>query len=68
MYSVTFGRVTVPQILAFLEQLRHDQLQVNRDFEWRYIPNEHADLKQVVFSFRQESLATFYALKWQSSM
>ena len=60
--------MTVSQILVFLEQLRNDQLQVNRDFEWRYIHNEHADLKQVVFSFRQESLATFYALKWQSSM
>jgi hypothetical protein len=67
MYNLRLGGVTANQALQFCQMLKDDGLVLNLDFEWHYHPSEVLALKYVVFGFARESLASFYALKWQST-
>ena len=60
-----------PQAFAYKEQLLADGLVWEKDFTWRYHPNqsdywetfEHQSA-YVEFTFKDEQLATYYRMKW----
>ena len=59
-----------PQAFAYKEQLLADGLVWSQDFTWRYNPAKNGwdyenDVSAwVEFTFRDESLATYYRMKW----
>ena len=61
-----------PQAFAYKEQLLADGLVWEKDFTWRYTPNESDYWESaeqtsawVEFTFTDSKLATYYRMKWQ---
>ena len=77
-HEIVFEKAGSQDGIAMFHQLRADGLKPGVDFEWKYMPGQwitewesdqgHGEKfreKHVVLMFREESLATFYTLKWQ---
>jgi hypothetical protein len=69
--GITIYSVSAQQALLYKEQLTQDGLVVDQDYSWSYRPVKYNDWLQtdgeascVQFEFRDQSLASFYRLKW----
>ena len=70
MYPITVRDVSPFDAIGYKFQLIQAGLVMDDDFSWAYVPSTWDNFtgethgKYVVFQFREESLATFYQLKW----
>jgi hypothetical protein len=70
-HEIVFENAGAADGIAMFYQLRKDGLTPGVDFDWKYMPTwsitatGHNNAKAVILMFREESLATFYTLKWQ---
>jgi len=71
MHRVRIEHIGPMAAIDLKDQLLASGLIINRDFTWEYRQATYnndgytaVDPKQVIFSFFEPSLATFYQLKW----
>ena len=69
-YDIVVEHTSASSAIDLKDQLMHDGLVSGVDFEWRWTGSRwDADVghypASTRFSFRDESMATFYRLKWQ---
>ncbi len=70
MHSITIRGVSPFDAIGYKFQLIQAGLVMDDDFSWAYHPATWDNFtggtydKYVVFHFQEESLATFYQLKW----
>jgi hypothetical protein len=70
MHSVIIRHVTPLDAVDMKLQLLQAGLVLDRDFSWKFFPNQWDSFSGVVgtryaeFQFQDPALATFYQLKW----
>jgi len=68
---IVLSNVSAQQALDYKKQLDVDGLVTDQDYTWTYRPVKYNDWgmsngkhSQVEFEFREDTLASFYRLKW----
>ncbi len=71
MHRIRIDHISPNDAIELKNQLLTAGLAMNDDFTWKYTQAQYnndgytaVSPKQVVFEFRDPSLATFYKLKW----
>lgn len=71
MHRVVLSHISPANALDLKQKLDGAGLIMGHDYEWSYHPARYdndgfsaVEPKHVVFSFREESIATFFKLKW----
>lgn len=70
--TIILTKVTAQDALLYKQQLVNDGLVLNQDYTWRYQPVKYnndwstqpIEQSQVAFEFKDETLASFYRIKW----
>jgi hypothetical protein len=71
MHRVVLYHLSAADALDLKEKLDNTGLIMGHDYEWAYCPAKYdndgfsaVQPRQVIFSFRDGSIATFFKLKW----
>lgn len=67
MRTIRIDHVTAGEALLLNSDLQTSGLALNKDYTWRYYPPDNFATHEpagVEFSFQQDSMASFFSIKW----
>lgn len=67
MCTIRIDHLTASEALSLNSDVQSAGLVVNQDYTWRYYPPDNFATHEpsgVEFSFRQDSMASFFSIKW----